>query len=300
MVYFCYIDEYGTPLIPGNTSHYVLAGICIPINFWKLCDKHIYNIKRKYGLEDSEIHTGWIMRKYLEQSKIPGFDELSYPQRRHEVDMIRNKELLRLQKGRNHPLYRQTLKTYKQTNDYIHLTLAERIQFIKEIADQIGKWTFARIFSECIDKIHYDPVKMVQSIDEEAFEQVVSRLEQYLQIVSKSHHDQELFGALIHDNNETVSKKLTKLMKQFLYHGTLWTRIEKTIETPLFVNSELTSLVQVADLCSYSLRRFHENGETDLVDRIKSRFDKKGGKFVGVRHFTNSKCHCFICQHICN
>ena len=298
-MYFCYIDESGTPNIPGNTSHYVLAGFCIPIKYWKLCDKRIYTIKRKYGLEDAEIHTGWIIRKYIEQSKISSFDSLSYAQRKLEVGKIRNTELLRLQKGRNHPLYRQTLKNYKQTDAYIHLTYLERVQFIQEIADQIGKWTFARIFSECIDKIYFDPVKMKKSIDEQAFEQVISRFEHYLQIISKSTHDNELYGALIHDNNETVSKKHTILMKEFLYHGTLWTRIEKIIETPLFVNSELTSLVQIADLCSYSLRRFHENRETDLVDRIKSRFDKKGDKFVGVRHFTSSKCHCFICQHIC-
>ena len=27
MVYFCYIDESGTPQVPGNTSHYVLCGV---------------------------------------------------------------------------------------------------------------------------------------------------------------------------------------------------------------------------------------------------------------------------------
>ena len=88
-------------------------------------------------------------------------------------------------------------------------------------------------------------------------------------------------------------------MKHFLYHGTLWTKIEKTIETPLFVNSELTSLIQVADLCSYSIRRFHENNETDLIDRIKSRFDKKNNKYVGIRHFSDPACKCFICNHVC-
>ena len=298
-MYFCYIDESGTPLIPGNTSHYVLAGISIPIRYWKLCDKHIFKIKQKYGLENSEIHAGWIMRKYLEQSKIAGFDVLNYSQRRHEVEKIRNTELLRLQKSHNHKLYKQTLKNYKQTKDYIHLTLSERIKFIQEISDDFGKWTFARICAECIDKIHFDPSRMNQSIDEQAFEQVISRFEKYLQIVSKSTNDKELYGALIHDNNETVSRKLTNLMKQFLYHGTLWTRIDKIIETPLFVNSELTGLVQIADLCSYSLRRFFENGETDLIDRIKSRFDRKDNKYVGVRHFTNSSCPCFICKHIC-
>jgi hypothetical protein len=297
MVYFCYIDESGTPEIPGNTSHYILAGISIPISNWKQCEKAISKIKAKYKLENNEIHTAWITRKYLEQSRIVGFDNMDYYHRRCEVNKLRNIELLRLQKipkQRTH--YKQTKKNYRQTEAYIHLTYNERLSFIQELADLIGKWSFARLFGECINKVHFDPIKARQTADEQALEQLVSRFEQYLQIVSKSTNDKYLYGALIHDNNETVSKKHTSLMRKFHSQGTLWTNIEKIIETPLFVNSELTSLVQIADLCSYSLRRFFENNETDLLDRIKNRIDRKNGKIVGLRHFSDSACSCFICK----
>ncbi|MCU7837088.1 MAG: DUF3800 domain-containing protein [gamma proteobacterium symbiont of Taylorina sp.] len=40
-MYLCYIDESGTSSIPGNTSHFVLAGISVPIWHWKTCDKDI-------------------------------------------------------------------------------------------------------------------------------------------------------------------------------------------------------------------------------------------------------------------
>lgn len=63
-------------------------------------------------------------------------------------------------------------------------------------------------------------------------------------------------GLLIHDNNETVAKKHTKLMAKFHHKGTLWTKIDNIVETPLFVDSQLTSMVQIADLCSYSLDPF--------------------------------------------
>jgi hypothetical protein len=106
-----------------------------------------------------------------------------------------------------------------------------------------------------------------------------------------------LFGALIHDNNETVSRKHTALMRKFHTQGTLFTKITKIIETPLFVNSELTSLVQIADLCSYALRRYFENSELDLIERIKPRFDRKDGKIVGIRHFTEPSCNCLICKN---
>ena len=258
MVYFCYIDESGTPELPGNTSHYVLAGLSIPISYWKKCESGIYKIKKKYDLQDSEVHTGWIIRKYLEQNKILNFDSLSYSQRRHEVGKIRKTELLKLQKSKNTSHYKQTRKNYRQTENYIHLTFEERQSFLQEIADLVGSWCFARLFAESINKIHFDPNIAKCSVDEQALEQLVSRFEQYMKIVSKSTGNNKLFGTLIHDNNETVSKKHTNLMKIFHQRGTLWTSIEHIIETPFFVNSELTSLVQIADLCSYSLRRYFE------------------------------------------
>lgn len=205
MVYFCYIDESGTPQVPGNTSHYVLCGISIPVNCWKKCDTSINKIKAKYGLSDNEIHTGWIIRPYIEQTKIPNFEILSYENRRSEVLKQRKAEIFRVKKKKDSKALKQLKKNYRQTEAYIHLTYNERIDFIKEIADQIGNWKYARIFAECIDKVFFDPTKSKLSTDEQAFEQVVSRFEHYL--TNLSHNDETTYGLLIHDNNDTVSKK---------------------------------------------------------------------------------------------
>lgn len=296
LVYFCYIDESGVPQIPGNTSHYVLAGLSIPISRWKFCDCRINGVKQKYNLLDNEIHTAWIARRYVEQSKIANFDTLNYADRRREVEKYRKRELLNLQKAGNKTHYRQTKKNYKKTDPYIHLSEVERLNLLQELADTVGKWSFARLFAECIDKIHFDPSRTVLTVDEQSFEQVVSRFEQYLQIVSKSTSNKNVYGALIHDNNETLSKKHTELMKIFHSHGTFWTRIDKIIETPLFVNSELTGLVQIADLCSYAIRRYLENNEDNLLKRILSRADRKNGKIVGIRHFSDAGCKCILCS----
>ena len=45
----CYIDESGTPDVPGNTSHYVLAGVSVPDQFWKSHQTQLDQIKRNYG-----------------------------------------------------------------------------------------------------------------------------------------------------------------------------------------------------------------------------------------------------------
>ena len=294
-MYLCYIDESGTSDIPGNTSHFVLAGFSIPIKYWKSCDKTIGVIKKKYNLEYAEIHLGWILRPYLEQTRISNFEKLDYAQRRSQVQQLRKAELLRLQRSKNPRHYMQTKKNYKKTEAYIHLTYQERREFIKTIATRISNWGFARLFAECVDKIYFDPSKSNQTIDEQSFEQIVSRFEHYLQIISKSNPDL-CCGLLIHDNNETVAKKHTALMKQYYEKGTTWTSVKGIIETPLFVDSQLTSMVQIADLCAYAIRRYLENSEDEIFDLIFKRADRHKGVLVGIRHFTNPLCSCKICS----
>ena len=103
---------------------------------------------------------------------------------------------------------------------------------------------------------------------------------------------------IVQDQNRAASKHLTDLMRRFHAQGTFFTKIPRLVETPLFVESGLTSMVQVADLCAYAVRRFFENGETDLFDRIYGRFDRKpSGTLVGLRHYTGDvTCSCRVCK----
>ena len=78
--------------------------------------------------------------------------------------------------------------------------------------------------------------------------------------------------------------------------GTLRKNINHIIETPLFVNSRLTSMIQLADLCAYAIRRYLENNETDLFNLIFELVDINNGRKVGIRHFPGSGCTCKICQ----
>jgi hypothetical protein len=84
-------------------------------------------------------------------------------------------------------------------------------------------------------------------------------------------------------------------MKQFHQRGTMWTRVSSIIETPLFVDSQLTSMVQIADVCAYAIRRYLENNENEIFDLIFQRADRKDRIVVGVRHFTKKGCTCKIC-----
>jgi hypothetical protein len=296
-MYLCYIDESGTSEQSGNTSHYVLAGVSIPIWHWKDCDHEINLIKEKYSLTNTEIHTAWILRKYWEQNTVKSFASLDYTHRRASIQSIRRAHLLKLQLPGNNKKYKQTKKNFKETEPYIHLTYEERTQFINEISLCISNWGFARLFAECIDKIYFDSSIAHVTIAEQAFEQLVSRFEQYLKLININKSPKsKCLGLLIHDNNETVAKKHTELMSKYLSNGTLWTSIKNIIETPLFVNSNLTSMVQIADVCGYTIRRYLENNEDLRFKLIYKRADTKDGVVVGIRHFTKSDCDCLICK----
>ena len=174
-MHLCYIDESGTPEMSGNTTHFVLAGISIPIWHWGDADRDIRNIKKKFDLQDEEIHTAWLLRKYWEQNQINDFNKFNRSQRRRAVETFRDRNLLRLKLNHaRRKSYKQTKKNYRNTKNYIHLTLEEHHNFVEEIAGCVANWGFARLFAECIDKFHFDPNTTQQSMSEQAFEQVIS------------------------------------------------------------------------------------------------------------------------------
>jgi hypothetical protein len=142
-MYLCYIDESGTPDLPGNTSHFILAGLAIPIEKWKECDLQVERIRARYGIGDDEVHIAWLLRPYLEQTRIPGSDALSRSERKDRVEMLRKAELLRLQRIRYRKQYGQTKKNYRETEKYMHLSYAERRQLAVDLAECIASWSFA-------------------------------------------------------------------------------------------------------------------------------------------------------------
>lgn len=296
-MYLCYFDESGTPDRPGNTSHFILAGLVIPIWHWHGADREIQKIKSEFDLGEAEIHTAWLLRKYIEQSRIDGFRSLSRSQRRSEVEKLRHGTLIDLQSSHKHCTYKQSKKNFKKTEPYIHLSYDEHKHFVNRVADTVSQWGFARLFAECVNKLHFDPQRTKFSVDEQAFEQVVSRFALFLRNMNSRGDRQESYGLIVHDNNETVARKHTRLMREFHKSGTFWTNVDYIIETPMFVDSQLTSMVQLADLCAYALRRYLENDEENLFERIYLRADRQGqdGPIVGVRHFTNNSCTCTIC-----
>ncbi|MBI4441955.1 MAG: DUF3800 domain-containing protein [Acidobacteria bacterium] len=291
-MYLCYIDESGGPEINKGTSHFVLLGLSIEVWDWRRQDHAVTGVKRKYGLADAEIHTGWITRRYLEQERIPNFHTLDWPTRRLQVQQERRSQLIKVDALKGSNAAKELRKNYRKTDAYIHLTLDERMDFLRELADLIGSWGNTRLFCESIDKTSFGAIPPTIPPREEAFTQVVTRFERFLVEIG----DARTVGLLAHDHDDTSADRMTQLMRHFHASGTMWGNITRIIGTPFFVDSRLTVGVQLADLCAYATRRFCEKNETGLFDRIYSRFDRQGGRVVGIRHYVRGRrCTCKIC-----
>ncbi|MCW0202269.1 MAG: DUF3800 domain-containing protein [Rhodanobacter thiooxydans] len=284
-MYICYLDESGTTEAGDSSRHFVLVGLAILATAWKNKDTQVDAIKKRYGLESEEVHTAWMLREFPEQKVISNFEGSDYATRRRFVVAQRTQNLAR---HRSNKQGKAIALNYRKTAAYIHLTKAERLACVQELADLIGSWADARLFAEAQQK---KSLPSGAGDFEEAFEQVVTRFNRCLGNIGGIH------GILVQDNNETMAKRLTRQMRKFHREGTTWAKdIEFVVETPMFVDSELTSMVQLADLCAYAIRRFFDHGEDDLLNRIYPIFDRNLSRLVGIRHYTRSdKCDCKVC-----
>lgn len=288
-MHILYVDESGTEDLKAQTEHFVLLGLAIKGEFWKSQDALIESIKRRYDLEGIEIHTAWMMRRYVEQERIASFDSLSRQERRQlaEQEIARRAGTLGVSGNR------KKLKAYrteaKKIRPYVHLTREERRQCLLDLADQIGRLGTMRIFAEAIFKPAFSSDLVTPY--EQAFEQVLTRYQAYLE-------RSDGMGIVVHDQNTTVAPRLMSLTRKFHKQGTLFRKIDNVVETPLFVDSELTSMIQMADLGAYALRRFLEKEESELWLLLESRVDQVSGRHVGVRHYTGKQpCDCRICKN---
>ncbi len=298
-MYLCYLDESGTTVKGDSSLHFVYAGIAISAVTWADKDREITAIKNKFGLNGAEIHTAWIARKYVEQVKIDDFATLGWDSRRAEVRKKRIEHLTKITLSGDKKKAKELEKDYTKTNPYVHLTYDERCSLLSEVLDAVSSWDDARIFFHSIRKEHYDTdLSHAGGIYEDSFRQLVSRFQMFLLNKGKFERN-TLYGILISDNNETMNKRLTKLMMQYHASGTHWREIPNIVETPLFVDSSLTGMIQIADAIAYAIRRFFDCGEANFFDKILPRVDSVRGAIVGGRHHTpKESCQCKICKFV--
>ena len=68
---------------------------------------------------------------------------------------------------------------------------------------------------------------------------------------------------------------------EFRTIGTRWRVIERLADTPFFVDSRASRVIQLADHVAHAVFRRYQAGDTQYFDRISHRFDSEDGVVHG-------------------
>lgn len=90
----------------------------------------------------------------------------------------------------------------------------------------------------------------------------------------------------------TRETSLQKLSREFRKVGTRWGSLKNIADTPFFVDSRASRLVQLADHVAYSVFRRYNSGDAQYIDIIANRFDEADGVIHGLSHKYNGRDTC--------
>lgn len=128
-----------------------------------------------------------------------------------------------------------------------------------------------------------------------AYEEITSRFDLYLRRISNEQNTQR--GIIILDKC-SYETSLVNLASQIRREGNKWGSYTRNIcEIPLFVDSKVSRIVQLADHVAYAVFRRYNAGDLNYFNVIESRFDQRDGDICGLIHkqTCNKFCTCPAC-----
>ena len=153
-----------------------------------------------------------------------------------------------------------------------------------------------RLFSVIVDKTQWqsrNPQGTGQDLYNDAFEELSGRFDYFLR--RRYAADRPSKGMIIADlQNSDASRALKGRHTHVQSAGTRYSSIRNIIETVLFLGSHESPGLQVADLCSYAMKRLIESNDDSLIRRIGYAFDREPmtssvnpGKWHGIKYLGN-------------
>lgn len=163
------------------------------------------------------------------------------------------------------------------------------IKSVLKILDRL--YDTARVFAYAIHKNSFpgqDPIKL-------AFEDLCSRFNLFLKRVNNSGDRHSGMIILDESSHET---SLQSLARDFRQLGTQWGDIRHLCETPLFVNSKASRVVQLADHIAYAVFRYYNAEDAQYFNVFSHKFDQDNGVIHGLVHKQTfrSNCMCLACH----
>jgi len=168
----------------------------------------------------------------------------------------------------------------------------DRIEIIKKVLNIVkNSYDQNSLFACVVHKPSYpkrDPMEM-------AFEDLCSRFNLRVGRIFKTSGEAQK-GIIVLDES-SYETSLQKMANVFICSGTRWGTLRDLAEVPLFANSKVSRLIQVADHIAYAVYRRYEVGDTSYLDIIISKFDSENGRLHGLAHKTSEPgCMCPACM----
>ncbi|MFN0103853.1 MAG: DUF3800 domain-containing protein [Bryobacteraceae bacterium] len=171
------------------------------------------------------------------------------------------------------------------------LSVDEARGALKSVLNVVSQsYDSTRLFACAIEKKSYQGRDIVET----AFEDLCKRFDIFLSRRKALGDPQR--GMIILDKT-TRETSLQKLSREFRKVGTQWGVLRNIADTPFFVDSRASRLVQVADHVAYSVFRRYNSGDAQYFDLIAHRFDTEDNVIHGLahKHSERQACTCPSC-----
>jgi len=167
-----------------------------------------------------------------------------------------------------------------------------RIRLIRNVISVLDRANpQIRVFACAVHKPSYpgeDPVEL-------AFEDISSRFDYYLSRVSQDAG--KTMGLLVLDSS-SYENSLQSLAYKFRKEGNRWgNQLRHLCEVPLFVDSQASRIIQLADHIAYAVFRYYNAEDASYFNLLQGKFDEHDGVFHGLSHkqIGNRNCMCPAC-----
>lgn len=159
------------------------------------------------------------------------------------------------------------------------LSLREREQMIKDalvagVSAQPD--SMARVFASVVEKVALrgkDPLQY-------GYEQMAMRFDLFLRRRAVRHNDRQR-GLILFDECST-SRRIQSFAHDIKKSRHAYGMEHHHAEVPVFLDSRVSRLIQLADLVAYGIFRHYEHGDSQYFDLIKDKFSEMDGIPYGL------------------
>jgi hypothetical protein len=166
----------------------------------------------------------------------------------------------------------------------------DRVALMKSVYRLIGGDGRITPFGIALEKPDYPSASPIQKTCEE----IAGRFDAHLTGLELENHAEKQRGLMIFDQSRH-EKTVQALLTQYRTTGASFGKVRHLAEVPLFTDSKITRMLQLADFVAYAIYRRYESSDAQFFDIILPRFTESAGKLHGLVHLTARFRECF-CQ----